>query len=200
MNSYEYVKNYRKKQKENILYVMGEKCAICGYSKCNQALELHHLDPTQKDFTIGQNTNRAWEKVVKELPKTILLCANCHREVHFGLIKQDLLITTFDEKRAEEITKKIEDSKVKHSNYCISCGKVIDRKATYCVNCYNEIRKKDRPTREELKKDIRNMPMTQVGKKYQVSDNGIRKWCDAYGLPRKKTEINNYSDEEWELI
>lgn len=35
---------------------------------------------------------------------------------------------------------------------------------------------------------------------YGVSDNAIRKWCDAEKLPRKKTEINNYTDEEWANI
>lgn len=200
MNSYEYVKNYRKRQKESILYVMGEECAICGYFRCSQALELHHLDPEQKDFTIGQNTNRAWEKVVAELPKTVLLCANCHREVHAGLIDESLLVSTFDENKAKEITDKIEDVKVKHPNHCPICGKEIDRKANYCVDCYNQMRTKDRPSREVLKNDIRTMSMLKVGKKYGISDNGIRKWCDAYSLPRRKTEIDAYSDEEWEKI
>jgi hypothetical protein len=35
---------------------------------------------------------------------------------------------------------------------------------------------------------------------YDVSDNAIRKWCDAYNLPRKKSEIKKISDEDWEKI
>lgn len=58
----------------------------------------------------------------------------------------------------------------------------------------------ERPSREELKELIRKLPFTQIAKKYGVSDNAIRKWCDFEKLPRKKTEINSYSDEEWEKI
>jgi len=35
---------------------------------------------------------------------------------------------------------------------------------------------------------------------YGVTDNTIRKWCDFEDLPRRKHEINAYTDEEWELI
>ena len=40
-------------------------------------------------------------------------------------------------------------------------------------------------TREELKELIRNKPFTQIGAKFGVSDNAIRKWCDKFDLPRK---------------
>lgn len=61
----------------------GGKCSICGYDKCIQALEFHHLD-TNKDFGIGDNGyTRAWSKVKEELDKCILVCANCHREIHY---------------------------------------------------------------------------------------------------------------------
>ena len=44
------------------------------------------------------------------------------------------------------------------------------------------------------------MPFTRIGAKYDVTDNAIRKWCDAYGLPRKATLIKEISDEDWEKI
>ena len=53
----------------------------------------------------------------------------------------------------------------------------------------------ERPTREKLKELIREKSFLQIAKIYNVSDNAIRKWCDNYNLPRKKTEINNYTDE-----
>lgn len=53
MSSYEAVKDSRYKRKVDVLYVMGEKCKICGYSKVITALELHHLNPEEKDFTLG---------------------------------------------------------------------------------------------------------------------------------------------------
>jgi len=44
---------------------------------------------------------------------------------------------------------------------------------------------------------IRTTPFLQIGKKYNVSDNAVRKWCINYGLPSKKSDIKNISDEDW---
>lgn len=100
---------------------------------------------------------------------------------------------------SNELKKKKEEEKPKKK--CPSCGKEISKKATYCIDCHNKsLQRAERPSREELKEMIRTMPFVQIGKKFGVSDNSIRKWCDAYELPRKKTDINNFSDEEWELI
>ena len=111
MGNYENVKSYRQRQKANIIYVMGGKCACCGYNKCNSALELHHLNPDEKDFTFSDNTNRAWETIVQELPKTILVCANCHREIHAELIDATTLQSSFNKQKADEVSQTIEKSK-----------------------------------------------------------------------------------------
>lgn len=69
--------------KEKAVEYKGGKCEICGYDKCISALEFHHLNPTQKDFGIGQNGySNKWEIIKKELDKCIMVCANCHREIH----------------------------------------------------------------------------------------------------------------------
>ena len=61
----------------------GGSCNICGYNKCPDAFDFHHSDPNEKDFAIStEGYTRSWEKVKKELDKCILLCANCHREIH----------------------------------------------------------------------------------------------------------------------
>lgn len=66
----------------------GGKCQICGYSKYQGALELHHIDPKQKEFSISRRGHsRSWERVKREIEKCILVCANCHREVEGGIIK-----------------------------------------------------------------------------------------------------------------
>lgn len=91
----------------------------------------------------------------------------------------------------------------KQKNYCIDCGIEIHKDSIRCNSCnrkniHNNIVKPI--TREELKILIRSVPFTQIGKKYNVTDNTIRKWCDFYSLPRKVSEIKKYSDEEWEKI
>lgn len=60
------------------------RCMRCGYDKCTQALEFHHLDPTQKD-TIISSDSITMEKAIKESKKCILICSNCHKEFHANL-------------------------------------------------------------------------------------------------------------------
>ncbi len=77
----------RKKIRQMALEYGGGKCQICGYKKCNRALVFHHIDPSKKDFGLAASgLTRSWKKTQKELNKCILLCANCHAEVHEGLI------------------------------------------------------------------------------------------------------------------
>lgn len=47
---------------------------------------------------------------------------------------------------------------------------------------------------------IRKIPFEQIGKKYGVAGNTIKKWCDDYNLPRLKSIINSLSDKEWDKI
>ncbi|QOE32633.1 HNH endonuclease [Klebsiella phage Muenster] len=61
----------------------GGCCEKCGYDKCIAALEFHHLDPNEKDFGISSSGHtRSFEKLKIELDKCIMVCANCHREIH----------------------------------------------------------------------------------------------------------------------
>lgn len=65
----------------------GNKCQICGYNKCIRSLTFHHIDPNEKEFGIARDTSRNWSKIQKELDKCMLLCQNCHGELHDGLIQ-----------------------------------------------------------------------------------------------------------------
>lgn len=197
--SYTNVKNARERLKKRIIYVMGDKCQCCGYSKCQSALELHHVNPKEKSFTVSNNTNRGWETVVQEIKKCTLVCANCHREIEAGLIESPKI--SFNQERANEISQLVQDLKTHKIYYCIKCGKEISKGSTYCPECAHEQqRRTERPSRDELKYLIRNFPFTQLGKTYGVSDNAIKKWCVSMNLPKTKKEINAYSNEEWDLL
>lgn len=79
----EITKNNLKRIKQMMVDDNGGKCSICGYSKCLKALEFHHLDPSQKEISLTSKHVKSYsEKVKRELKKCILLCANCHRELH----------------------------------------------------------------------------------------------------------------------
>lgn len=75
---------YRIQRRIDILEYKGGKCSRCGYEKCRSALELHHRDPTQKDPQIFKRKSNVmkWERLIPELDKCDLVCANCHREIH----------------------------------------------------------------------------------------------------------------------
>lgn len=97
---------------------------------------------------------------------------------------------------ANRSIKTVQDKTVQ--NNCIDCGKPIGKTAIRCVDCYKKhIHPLDIPTKEELKKLIRTTPFTKIGEKYGRTDNAIRKWCDYYNLPRKKADIDKFSDEDW---
>ena len=76
----------RKKIRLMAVEYKGGKCKRCGYDRCIEALEFHHKDPIQKDFSISEKGyTRSWKRVQEELDKCVMLCANCHREIHAEL-------------------------------------------------------------------------------------------------------------------
>jgi hypothetical protein len=73
----------RKRLKQMAVAHKGGRCEVCGYNRCISALEFHHPDPAQKDFGMSSGGwTRAWSKIKEEIDKCMLVCANCHREIH----------------------------------------------------------------------------------------------------------------------
>ena len=77
---------YRSNIKEKLVAYKGGRCQICGYDRCINALEFHHLNPQEKDFTISGGT-KSLNLLLPEVDKCILVCSNCHREIHAGIIE-----------------------------------------------------------------------------------------------------------------
>jgi len=65
----------------------GGKCSVCGYNRCLDALEFHHLDPSVKEFHLGEKRGLSIDRLRTELDKCILVCRNCHTEIHFNMKK-----------------------------------------------------------------------------------------------------------------
>ena len=63
--------------------------------KCIKALEFHHIDPSKKDFTIS-NDHFKLQDAINESKKCILICSNCHKELHDN-------IWSIEELRKEEV-------------------------------------------------------------------------------------------------
>ena len=71
--------------KHKLIEYKGGKCEKCGYNKCEGALQFHHLNPTEKDFTISSKNLGLTDiqEFYNEVDKCILVCANCHAEIHW---------------------------------------------------------------------------------------------------------------------
>ena len=177
----EAVQKRRDKLKILAIDYLGGKCNKCGYDKCVDALDFHHLNPDEKEFGISEKGyTRSWESVKIELNKCILVCSNCHREIHALnsnklYNKEDLIL----EKANKEI-KTNKEIKIKENSLI-----------KYDFSTINK---------QEFKNLIRNESFAEIGRSFNVSARTISRWCGKFNFPITKKEINSISDEDWELI
>jgi len=68
--------------KQQAVKLLGGKCCVCGYDRCIDALEFHHENPVEKDFKLGSGNTMSWKEYKSEALKCILVCSNCHKEIH----------------------------------------------------------------------------------------------------------------------
>ncbi len=73
------------KRKQQAIEYKGGKCEYCGFIGHQAAFDFHHLDPKIKRFNWTKMRLQTWDRVLEELDKCILLCANCHRVVHLNI-------------------------------------------------------------------------------------------------------------------
>lgn len=71
----------RRKNKTLLIQEMGGKCKVCGYNKSIAAFDFHHLDPETKEKD-NKFSDMTLANAREEIKKCILVCANCHREIH----------------------------------------------------------------------------------------------------------------------
>lgn len=71
--------------KRALIAEAGGKCQVCGYDRCQAALQFHHLDREEKAFALShEGVARSIKRARKEAAKCVLLCANCHAEIEVG--------------------------------------------------------------------------------------------------------------------
>lgn len=81
----EAVSRRRRRVKAILVEDAGGRCRACGYDRCVEALEFHHLDPAQKRFALSYaGITRSLARARQEAAKCVLLCSNCHAEVEAG--------------------------------------------------------------------------------------------------------------------
>ena len=173
----QYATYWRIRKKKELVEYKGGKCEICEYSKdILGAYDFHHIDPSKKEFSISQYTVLNIEKLKKEVDKCMLVCRNCHAEIH-DKENRHIRDEAFSfERHKRNILK----------NKC-DCGKMFETRIPtkkFCSRRCSDLngRKVDRPSKEELDMLIESMPMTKIGERYGVSDNAVRKWAKTYGI------------------
>ncbi len=69
-------------------FMTGKCCSICSESTL-VCLDWHHVDPSDKTANVSWMVNhfRPKPKILEEMDKCILVCANCHRKLHAGLLR-----------------------------------------------------------------------------------------------------------------
>jgi Homeodomain-like domain len=81
----------RRTVKQILVDEAGGACRLCGYDRFPAALQFHHVDPTQKSFSLShRGVTIALDAARAEAAKCVLLCANCHAEVEggFAVVRQ----------------------------------------------------------------------------------------------------------------
>lgn len=127
-----YARLGQKRRKHQLVLALGGACRLCGYNKCDRALDFHHINEKDKQFYIGQRLWLDLPSLLKEVKKCVLLCSNCHREVHDGMSSLEGITPIFDETIQLDFI-----LKPNYSGSCLNCKKVIHGKRKYCCNeCY----------------------------------------------------------------
>ena len=175
----------QRRKKETVVDRFGGKCSICGYSKCINALEFHHVEEKHHDpsYIIMR---WSWERAKEELEKCILVCSNCHREIHYKAIDVSLLRDrrSWKEKTCEYCKKEFQTIVPEQ----IFCSRICAAQFTN----FNNRKVKNRPSKDELENLLKENNWCAIGRMFSVSDNSVRKWARAYGIiPRVKQDENN---------
>lgn len=170
------VKSHILKQKLIRDGIKEHRCERCGLTTWNNQpipLELHHKD--------GDHYNN-------NLDNLEILCPNCHSQEN----NNSGAGTNYNKQKEQ----KEEKPRVKY--YCTECGVELtaERKTGLCMSCYKKsLRVAERPEPKQLAHEIVTTSFVAVGRKYGVSDNAIRKWCDEYQMPRKKEELKKWLEK-----
>jgi len=172
--SSENVKKWRSFTKDRMVAAMGGKCQCCGYNKTNRALSFHHIDPNKKDLGISEirANPKSWTLIVNELKKCILVCHNCHMEIHEGIqtipdnyCKFDLDFESF--------------TKISDYNNCPACQSSKPESQKYCSKkCAQTNRRKVDWNSIDLIKLMEEHSISELEKILGVSNAAIYKRRD----------------------
>ena len=180
-NTYPRQKERGLKRKLELVEYKGGECEICGYKKNIAALQFHHINPTEKEFKLDIRKLSSTKKEIlyKEVDKCMLLCANCHAEIHYKDMELNNVVNCVNEIITKENKKYKNGLPIKEPRiaYCERCGKEM----TYS--------KGKKFCSKECKNNIKYYPsLEEINEKY----NELKSWdkvASFFGITRKITRI-----------
>lgn len=85
-----YFHRRKRRIRQKIEQIVGYSCWICGYDKCKRNIHFHHVNEETKSFGLtARELMLKWDRIWPEMQKCIVLCGNCHGEVHEGIISEE---------------------------------------------------------------------------------------------------------------
>lgn len=147
---------YRRKAKNRLVDAFHGKCGLCGYCTCKSAFDFHHVDPSDKEINLAMLIQYKWSRLVKEAKKCVMVCRNCHAEVHAGLREIGSNVQRFD-LNFEEWPKK--PKKEKH-----------DKRRKWCEDS------------ELIKLISDRKSYSDLGRLFGISATSVRKRCLKIGI------------------
>lgn len=184
--------SWRRRAKQRLITAFGGSCGLCGYDRCDRNLAFHHIDPTEKDFEFGRFQSASWAKIISEVRKCVMLCHNCHGEVHHGIVVDLSKCQRFDESYAEYTRVHLGPRGIlshiipgpKPSRLCEHCGKVLIKSQT--LHCSRSCRSHAQITVdvEKVRALLRGgASCADVARASGVSPKTIRKWAHRLDIP-----------------
>jgi len=70
-------------RKQKLVDHFGDKCDDCGGTFPVCCYDFHHINPSTKEFEIAPRMNAAWDTILTEAKKCVMICSNCHRIRHY---------------------------------------------------------------------------------------------------------------------
>lgn len=135
----------------------------------NRALEegeiVHHLD---------------CNKLNNRISNLLLLTREMHAKLHFWIDSGAFIYESYERNGMNS-----GKSKVEEPIYCKVCGKTLqNNQKNACSSKCSKIllTNPNKPTKEQLEEDMKSLSWLAIGRKYDVSDNGARKWAKQYKL------------------
>lgn len=167
--------------KLSLINKLGGKCSICNYNKNISALCFHHKNPSQKEFHLDLRSlaNRQLSEIEKEVGKCILLCQNCHLEIHHPQSNYNDL--------SKSTNPKFINNNQCLDRRCLKCGRKISRGSRgLCASCYKEESQQhgrktfELPSREDLIEMLKTSSKLQLAKELKTSTHRLSRCLDGY--------------------